>query len=272
MPLFRPSELKEFLLSLGVRPQKRMSQNFLIDGNILQKIATLADLKAGDLVVEIGSGPGALTELLLEKGCKVIAIEKDLVFAKALHRLKQDDRLQVIESDVLEVDFHSYITQKAKVVANIPYHLTSPIMEKLFSSSSLFSKVVLMVQEEVARRCVAQPHSKDFSSFSIFLQFYAAVRYGFFVSRNCFYPAPNVDSAVICLDIKEKLPLEHPDPFFQMVRKAFSQRRKMLTSSLKGLVSQEAILKALHELKKSPKTRPEELSLQEWIDFVKIIY
>jgi 16S rRNA (adenine1518-N6/adenine1519-N6)-dimethyltransferase len=274
MPLYRPSELREFLASLGIFPKKKLSQNFLIDGNVLKKIAALSELKPGDWVVEIGPGPGVLTELLLEQGCHVVAIEKDTVFAGALNRLQNStNSLEVCCGDIMDFSFEEHLKKKmpqgvkAKVVANIPYHLTSPIIEKILSSPNVIQSATLMVQEEVARRCVASPGGADFSSFSVFLQFYSHVRYGFLVPPNCFYPPPKVDSAVIRFDLQKKFSLADEEGFFKMVRCAFMQRRKMAKSSLRQLYESENIENAFHKLGKNPQVRPEELSLEEWVQF-----
>src|SRR5581483_3139971 len=242
MPLFRPSELLQFLESHGLRPKKRLSQNFLIDGNILKKIGELAELQKDDVVVEIGPGPGVLTEHLVQKGCRVIAIEKDSVFAKALSRFP----VEVYDADFLKFPLQDVLQkklkkgEKAKVVSNIPYHLTSPIMEKIIEAKEFISSAILMVQEEVAKRCVAKAGSKDFSSFSVFLQFYSEVHYGFFVKRGCFFPPPRVDSAVIRLDLKKRYIVSSEKDFFQMVHAAFQKRRKQLTSSLRDFNTQES--------------------------------
>ena len=273
MPLFRPSELRAYLETLGVRPKKSLSQNFLIDGNILKKIAKLADLQSGDLVIEIGPGPGVLTELLLEKGCSVIAIEKDRVFAKSLVALKEKGLpLEVHSADIMDFDLEGAIRakgfkEKAKVVANIPYHLTTPIIQKIFALSRFIQSATLMVQDEMAKRCIAAPGSKDYSSFSIFLQYYSNPHYGFFVPSGCFYPSPKVGSAVIFLDLVKKYQVSDEEKFFQMTRTAFGQRRKMLKSSLKDIFEGEKIEKALGTLGLSIKCRPEELSLEAWVRF-----
>lgn len=278
MPLYRPSELREFLASLGIFPKKALSQNFLIDGNVLKKIAALSELKSGDFVVEIGPGPGVLTEHLLEIGCHVIAVEKDTVFAGVLNRLKKSASvLEVCCGDIMDFSFDDELQKrlphgvKAKVVANIPYHLTSPIIEKILSSPRVIQSATLMVQEEVARRCVASAQSADFSSFSIFLQFYSHVRYGFLVPPNCFYPPPKVDSAVIRFDLEKRFSLADEEGFFKMVRCAFMQRRKMAKSSLKKLYAAEAIETALQKLGKNLQVRPEELSVEEWVRFFELL-
>ncbi|MBS0655823.1 MAG: ribosomal RNA small subunit methyltransferase A [Verrucomicrobia bacterium] len=266
--LYRPTELRALLDSLGVAPKKGLSQNFLIDGNILNKIAHLASLKPGDLVVEIGPGPGALTEKLLSCGCHVLAIEKDTTFAR-LAKEKEHPSLEVWCEDVLDFSFEEELSKrlrdgsKAKVVANIPYHLTTPILARLMKLSHLIECAVLMVQEEVARRCTG----KDFSSFTIFLHYYSRPQYGFYVAPTCFYPAPKVGSSVIRLDLGKRYHVLDEEQFFVATRTAFCHRRKMLTSSLKELYPVAKIQGALESIGKSPLSRPEALSVEEWIAF-----
>lgn len=270
--LYRPSELRALLDSLGVFPKKGLSQNFLIDGNILDKIALLAELQPGDLVVEIGPGPGALTEKLLACGCHVLAIEKDPVFAHRLQE-KEDPLLEAWCEDVLDFPLELELRKrlldgkKAKVVANIPYHLTTPILQKIMKLPDLVECAVLMVQEEVARRCTAACSTKDFSSFTLFLHYYSKPRYGFYVSPKCFYPVPKVGSAIIRLDIGKRYEVSDEEQFFVVTRTAFGQRRKMMTSSLKELYPLDRIQRALEAIGKPITTRPEAISIEEWIVF-----
>lgn len=269
MSRFRPSELQEYLRQIGAKPIKGMSQNFLIDGNILQKIITLADCRPGDLVFEIGPGPGALTERLLETGCEVVAIEKDATFARALHSM-QHERLTVFEADALTFDFAGECNRrsgKAKVVANLPYHITTPILHTLLPLESSFTSITVMVQDEVARRLCLPCSVKDFVAFTLFLQYYSQPRYGFVVSPHCFYPAPRVHSAVIRLDLEKRYPVQDEAHFFECVDAAFSQRRKMIKATLKPWYAADVIERALEQIQKASTSRPEELSLQEWVTF-----
>ena len=162
MAIYKPSELHRFLEQIGAAPKKRLSQNFLIDGNILKKMVAAAKVEAGDLVLEIGPGPGCLTEQLLGSGAYVIAVEKDPTFATALQRLQQQGRLDIYEDDVMAFSFEEALQkrlkpgQKAKLIANLPYHLTTPLLARFVKHFSLFSSLVVMVQEEVARRFYCQ--------------------------------------------------------------------------------------------------------------------
>lgn len=260
MGVFRPSELRELLESLGVSPKKGLSQNFLIDGNILKKIVELAEVKPGDQVLEIGPGPGALTESLLEKGAHVIAVEKDTVWAESLKRLKED-RLQIFNEDILEFAFDKHLKKGTKVVANLPYHITTPIITKLVEKRDLIDTITVMVQDEVGRRMVGKPKTDDYSSLSLFLSYYTEAAYGFKVKRGSFYPPPKVDSAVVHLRLKEPPYVSNEERFFKMVREAFNHRRKMLRSSLSELYPKDFIESSLT----NPQARPEELGLEEFI-------
>lgn len=255
-----------------------MSQNFLIDGNIIRKIIRVSHVQPGDLVVEIGSGPGSLTQGLLESGAHVIAVEMDPVLAKALERLQTpDNRLEVFCEDILAFPLADTLTKrlekgkKAQVTANLPYHLTSPILAMLMPMENLISSLTVMVQEEMAQRMTSPPGNKDYSSFSVFLNFYSHPEYAFGVSRNCFYPAPKVDSAIVKLNLRDPPLKEHIDAFFKMTRTAFEHRRKMLRASLKDLYSSDSVTKALEAIGQSPLARPEVLSLDDFLKMFHIL-
>jgi len=267
LPLFRPSELFSFLNASGLKAKKHLSQNFLTDGNILQKILHAANVRPGDVVVEIGPGPGALTEALLTAQAKVIAIEKDPSYASALSRLQKENRLVVIQEDALHVDFEAILLKQspAKLISNVPYHITTPLIASLLPLKHYFISLTLMVQKEVAERICALPKTKDYSAFTLFVQYYAQATYCFTVAPTCFSPRPSVYSAVIRLDLKEKTPKVPPESFFPFVRAAFQQRRKMLRSSLKQFAPPKMIETSLQEIGVSPQARPEELSLEEFL-------
>ncbi len=268
MSLYRPSELQHFLESLGIHPKKGLSQNFLIDGNIIRKIVATAAVVPGDIVLEIGPGPGALTEALLEAGARVVAVEKDRILAEALMRLDTPDhRLEVVNNDILEVDVATLFPggQRVKVIANLPYHITTPILTRMIPRYELFETVTVMVQKEVAERMTSPPGRSSYSSLTVFLNFYAACSNAFVVSRRCFIPAPKVDSAVVHLKLKPPRAVSDRNKFFQMTRTAFEHRRKMLRASLRELYPSESVTQSLTDLELNPLARPEELSLEELI-------
>lgn len=278
MPIYKPTELLSFLEGLGIAPKKALSQNFLIDRNILHKIALTANVTPGDLVVEIGPGPGSLTEELLHEGAHVIAVEKDHILADALKRLKTpDNNLEVFNDDILKFPMEEVLKSKiadkskAKVIANLPYHLTTPIIVQLVTQHHLFSHLIIMVQDEVARRFTASPGTSAYSSFTIFLNFYTNPHYAFTVSNNCFYPSPKVNSAIVVLELKEPPKVSDTDKFFLLTRTAFHQRRKMMRSSLRELYLPATIESALTQIGKNPLSRPEELSLNDFLKLFDIL-
>lgn len=278
MPLYRPSELKAFLQSLGIGAKKSLSQNFLIDGNIIRKIVATAEITPGDVVLEIGPGPGALTEALLDAGARVIAVEKDALLAEQLRRLCADEsQLIILSEDALHLELDSLLPQflakgqKVKLVANLPYQLTTPLITRYTQRFDFFSQLVVMVQLEVARRFVAEPATPDYGSISVFLRFYASPSFAFTVNRNCFYPAPKVDSAVVNLPLHPPPLTEDSESFFKMTRTAFGKRRKMLRGSLKELYGAEKVIEALQQLGLPDTTRPEELSLDQHLQLFKIL-
>lgn len=256
------SELISFLKSIEARPRKGLSQNFLVDPTVVRKIIDLAEIEPGEPVLEIGPGPGALTAALLDKGARVYAVEMDPVFTQELGRL-QNGNLNVFQSDILKFPLER-LPKKIKVVANLPYHITTPILEKLFAAS--FSSITIMVQKEVADRMAAGPGSKVFGSLSVFVQFYSKVAGSFTVPPASFYPQPKIDSTVIRLD-STAAPEVDPVQFFGLVHKAFQQRRKMITSTL-GL-GKEEVRQALVEVGARPDARPETLSLDQWASLTK---
>lgn len=273
MPIYKPTELRQFLEGLNIIPKKGLSQNFLIDGNIIRKIVEVSDIHPGDLVLEIGPGPGSLSEALLDAGAKVIAVEKDATLASALERLKgEENQLEVFCEDILkfpiEEKLSSYLpdNHKAKVIANLPYHLTTPILVHLVELRKTIGSLILMVQDEVARRFTAKPGTSDYGSFTVFLNFYTNPRYAFQVSKNCFYPIPNVQSAVVILDLKTPPKVSNEENFFLLTRTAFQQRRKMLRASLRSLYDSELVTAALIASGLNPQARPEDLSLNQFID------
>lgn len=265
MPIYRPSELQKALHELHTRPKKSLSQNFLIDGNIVRKILNTADVTSSDVVLEIGAGLGVLTEALLETKAKVIAIEKDSLFAKRLKDIyKSLPNFQIIEGDFLEMPLQEIVKdKKMKVVANLPYHISTPCIAKLLENSSLFSSITLTLQKEYALRLVAKPNSSDYSAFTIFVAFYATPTLEFTISRTCFSPAPKVDSALVHL-VPHTVPISDEKTFFKMVRSAFQQRRKMLSSSLGRIYGKQIVQEALSKMSHI-NARPQELTLDDFL-------
>ncbi|MDN3508845.1 MAG: 16S rRNA (adenine(1518)-N(6)/adenine(1519)-N(6))-dimethyltransferase RsmA [Candidatus Neptunochlamydia sp.] len=265
MDLYKPSELHQFLSEMGIKPKKRLSQNFLIDGNILKKMIEATDLQEEDTVVEIGPGPGVLTKALLDKGASVIAIEKDPKLANYLKRL-QNGKLQILVDDFRNIRFKNLLKgeHKIKVIANIPYSLTGIILQELLPKQDLITSIHLMVQKEVAARCTADVKAKDYSSFTLFTDHHADAKLLFTVPKTCFYPKPKVDSAVLELKLKTP-PVDAPyEKLFEMIRMAFQMRRKMLRASLKKIAPPVIIEAALETLGLPKNARPQELTLADF--------
>jgi 16S rRNA (adenine1518-N6/adenine1519-N6)-dimethyltransferase len=266
MPLYKPSALRAFLEQIDASPKKSLSQNFLIDGNIIRKIVQFAGVQPGDSVLEIGPGPGVLTEELLARGAHVLAIEKDRKFAKALTRLQTPDHhLTVIEGDILEQDISKFLKPKTKLVANLPYQITTPILTEFLPKNELFESITVMVQKEVSARFLAQPSTSDYSSITVFVQFYSQPEYGFTVQPTCFYPPPRVKSAVVKFHLNDHPPIPSEEAFFAMTRRAFQQRRKMIRSSLKLIYDLASIDRGLEKIGKGLHVRPENLSLADFL-------
>lgn len=269
-PIYKPSHLQAFLEEWGLQAKKGLSQNFLIDGNIVQKILDAAEVDSTDFIIEIGPGPGALTQAILERGAQLLAIEMDPVFAEALKRFQTPDgRLEVVHADILKFPLLEFLRKrqgrKCKIVANLPYHITTPILTLLFPLSESIESLTIMVQKEFAQRMTAKKATPEYSSLTVFLQFYGSIPKSFIVKSSCFYPKPRVDSSVIHCKLHSPLLPGKEERFFQLTRAAFGQRRKMLRSSLRELYSPEKVEEALLKIGHPHTERPEGLSIDEFI-------
>lgn len=238
-----PAYVKSLLRERGLRPNRRWGQNFLIDANILAKVAEAGEVGPEDGVLEIGPGLGALTRELAARAAKVLAVEIDPgLFATLQEETARDlTNVRVLNADFLQVDLPSVIPAELgpgrhPVVANIPYSVTSPVVVRLLEHRDLFSRIVLMVQKEVADRLTGAPGTSDYGSLTLFTHLYADARRVAFVSRRAFLPAPDVDSAIVRLDVLEqpRYPEIPPERYLAVVHAAFQQRRKSLSNSLTG--------------------------------------
>ncbi len=272
MSISHPRNLIAFLTENELHAKKSSSQNFLVDENIVHKILKEAKVSSEDFIVEIGPGPGALTEAFLKMGCRVCAIEKDQKLGNLLRRLCPNEAtLQIFIEDFLEFPLENFLEKnlpsgkKAKVIANLPYHITTPILTKLVPLHHLLSDVVVMVQKEVAERCIARAGEEDYNSLSLFLQFFTKMTYGFTVEPTCFLPKPSVKSAVIHFHLEMPPSVSNRDFLFELIRTSFGKRRKMLKTSLKEILPSALIEQVLIQEKINPLCRPEELSLSQFI-------
>ncbi len=243
--------------------KRRLGQHFLYDTSILKRIIQAARLSPWDLVVEIGAGTGRLTKMLAEKVKKVIAIElDDELFERLKIDLKGFENVELIHCDVLKFPFENI--DKFKVVGNVPYYITTPIIFRLLDAKEMLMTMTLTIQKEVAERIVAGPGGKDYGVLSIMVQYHAEPELEFIVSREAFRPVPRVDSAVVHIKILEGPTVDVKDEqlFFRVVKTAFLQRRKTLANSLKsfGRDIKEILIKSGID----PKRRPETLSSEEF--------
>ena len=271
------STTRHILKSFNLRASKRLGQNFLIDKNVVDDIVYAADITEGETVLEIGPGIGTLTQGLLEAGANVTAVELDKKLPAVLaETLAGYENLRVIQGDILKVDILQIMdNQPFKVVANLPYYITSQIILTLLEKKLPITKLVTMVQREVAERMVATPESlsaakesaKTYGALSVAVQFYTEPHIAFDVPPSAFLPSPEVTSSVIVCDVLKKSAVEVEDDrfFFRVVRSSFGQRRKTLINSLAGGgFNREIISKALEMSNIDPQRRAETLSLKDF--------
>lgn len=270
--LYKPSKLSEVLSRYGFRFTKSLGQNFLIDGNIVRKIADAAEVNENDNILEIGPGVGTMTEELALRAKKVLAIEIDEKLRELHKETLNIDNVKVIYGDFLDLDLKKLTEEEFgdepfKVVANLPYYVTTPIIEKLILSKVNLISITVMVQKEVAKRLAAEPGNKDYGSLSVFINYYTDCKYKFQVPSSVFMPKPNVDSAVVNLKMKEREELD-TDFLFKIVRAAFTTRRKTLVNSFSNSklpYTKDDIKRALELSGIDGSRRAETLTLEEFI-------
>lgn len=273
-----PSATKEIINKYSFAFQKKFGQNFLIDSNVLESIIRGAEITKDDFVLEIGPGIGTMTQYLCEAARQVVAVEIDKMLIPILEdTLSEYDNVEVINQDVLKVDIKSLAEEKnngkpIKVVANLPYYITTPIIMGLFESGVPIDSITIMVQKEVADRMQTGPGSKDYGALSLAVQYYATAKVILNVSAICFMPRPNVDSAVIKLTRHKEPTVNVADEklMFKIIRASFNQRRKTLVNGLKNSpelsFSKEQIVKAIEKIGKPETIRGEALTLEEFAE------
>lgn len=241
LDLAKPSTLKSIMSAYGFRPAHRLGQNFLIDPQVLAGIVSEAGAGPEDLVLEIGPGLGTLTQQLAKSAGRVLGVELDQRAVEVLRSelLPLAPNVELINADAARVDLRALLVDRlasgarAKVAANLPYYITTPLVMRLLEEELPLSSIVVMVQKEVADRMVASPGGKDYGALSVAVQYHTEARVAFQVSRSAFLPPPEVDSAVVSLTVREKPPVEADRRhFFAVVKAAFGQRRKTLTNAL----------------------------------------
>lgn len=274
--LTSPTKLNELFRQHGFSPKKRFGQNFLVDWNILNKILDAADVREGDHVLEIGAGAGTVTLAMAERGARVVAVEIDGTLLDILSELFADhSNVRIIHADILSLNLPQFLSSqfgsaKVKVIGNLPYYITSPIITELLLARSQIELIVLMIQKEVADRLKASPGTKDYGSMSVFVQYYSEIEVIAYASKTVFFPRPDVSSAIVRLTPRSVPPVKVPsdESFFAVVHCAFGQRRKTLLNSLSDCqalgLSKDQVLQVLQKAGIDFSRRPETLSLEEF--------
>ena len=274
--LSNPQKTIEVIQKYQFDFQKKFGQNFLIDGRVLEKIMDAADITKEDFVLEIGPGIGTMTQYLAERAREVLAVEIDKNLIPILaETLSEYENVDILNADILKTDLNKIAEEKKgghpiKVVANLPYYITTPIIMGVFESHVPVENVTVMVQKEVADRMQAGPGTKDYGALSLAVQYYAEPYIAANVPPNCFMPRPKVGSAVIRLT-KHKTPpvqVKNEKLLFQLIRASFNQRRKTLQNGIKNFsglnFSKEEVAEALEQMGVSPTIRGEALTLEQF--------
>ena len=279
-----PKNTIEILQKYNFIFQKRYGQNFLIDTRVLEKIIAASGITKDDMVLEVGPGIGTMTQYLCESARKVIAVEIDKNLIPILEKdtLSEYDNVTVINEDILKLDINELVAREndgkpIKVVANLPYYITTPIIMGLFESHVPIESITIMVQKEVADRMQCGPGTKDYGALSLAVQYYAKPEIIANVPPNCFMPRPNVGSAVIRLTRHEEAPVKVKDEklLFKLIRAAFNQRRKTLQNSINNSpelsLSKEQVVSALDSMGLSQTIRGEALSLEQFAELANLL-
>lgn len=272
------SGVKYFMERYNLYPKKRLGQNFLVDRNILSKIADSCDLNPDtDLVVEIGPGMGALTEQLSLRSRRVFAVDIDASLEPLLQEaLGSYNNIKILYADILKINleqelmnaFDRHTMLPYKICANIPYNITTPIIFKLLETCPHMQSATIMMQKEVASRMLADPGSKDYGVLTLMLAYYSRIEHIMNVSRNCFYPRPDVDSTVVRITPREqkRVEVKNETVFKNLIRAAFQKRRKTISNSFSDFfgIGKEQINNELQHLGISCRKRPENLTIEEF--------
>ncbi len=281
--LASPRETKAIIDSYSFSFQKKFGQNFLVDSNVLENIIEKAGITEDDLVLEIGPGIGTMTQYLCESAREVVAIEIDETLIPILNYTLEDyDNVEIINDDALKTDIEKIVKKKnggkpIKVVANLPYYITTPIIMGLLEGKAPIESITIMVQKEVAERMQTGPGSKDYGALSLAVQYYADANILMTVPASCFMPRPKVDSSVIKLDIYDKPPADVCDEemMFKIIRASFNQRRKTLVNGLKNAsnlpFTKEEIEESIEKLGEDVRVRGEKLTLEQFAKLTNIL-
>jgi 16S rRNA (adenine1518-N6/adenine1519-N6)-dimethyltransferase len=267
------------LAKYGLFPRKSLGQHFLVDRNILDKVIRAAEVEKEDVVLEVGPGLGEMTLALARQAKRVIAVEIDSKLAAILgKKMKDYPNVEVVNRDILKVDFNLFFKKEGhpiKVVANLPYQISTPLLFRFIESKEIFSSFTLMLQKEVAERMVTSPGGKEYGPLSIFIQMVSDVSILFFIKPSAFFPPPKVESAVVQMAWKERpiIALQNEEWFKKVVRACFGYRRKTLINALKHseLTLHESIELKMDEIGIDPRRRPETLTIQEYISLAEAL-
>lgn len=253
-----------------IKPKKSLGQNFLTDKNIQRKLINAYDLNITDRVLEIGAGYGGLTRLIADKTAFVYALEIDQSLCETLKdNTKAYTNIKIINQDILQFDLNKYfkdLKKKIKVIGNIPYYITSPIIEYILEYRNKIETAFITVQKEFANRIVAGAGSKEYGAFSCFVQYFSIPKIKFFITKNSFVPAPKVDSCLLELKIREApaVRVNNEKFFFKVIRAGFNKRRKTLRNSLDGVVPLEKLSVFFKESGIDKNVRPEDLTIKDF--------
>ena len=267
--------LKEILAKHGFKFKKRFGQNFITDPGILNKIVDVAEITKDDLVIEVGPGLGTLTKTIAERAGRVITIEIDKDLIPILQEtLEGLDNVDVVEGDALKLNLDQLVLEKLgelkpyKIVANLPYYITSPLIMHFLEEGYNVERIVVMVQKEVAERIVANPGTKEYGALTVNLQLFTQAKIAFTVPRHVFTPKPDVDSAIVDLVVRKEplYPIQDREFLRKIITAAFGQRRKTLLNSLGSLTIDKKILnEAMEGINLDSRRRGETLSLEEFV-------
>jgi 16S rRNA (adenine1518-N6/adenine1519-N6)-dimethyltransferase len=280
--LTSPRIVRALFEEYGLQPRKQLGQNFLIDANIVRKIAAFVDVRSGDAVIEVGPGAGALTHALALSGADLLAVEVDRGLAAMLDGLFQPwPEVKILHQDILKVTWAELISRffpasaSIKLVSNLPYVISGPFIYALLKESFPFQSAVLMLQKEVAQRLVAAPGDGDYGGLSVLCQYYTTGKILFDVSHNVFWPRPTVGSAVLKLEPKRReLAAKEEEQLWFLVQGVFQQRRKTMLNSLLRLLPhpRNLIISLMEEAQVEPTIRPEQLTVDQFAKLAQITY
>lgn len=261
---------------MHAKPKKSLGQNFLVDKNIQRKIIDSIEFKSNDTVLEIGAGRGELTWLIAKTARYVYALEIDSDLCQTLKiNLKRHSNVKIINKDILKFNLSKYFGKtagKIKIFGNIPYYISSPIIEHILKFKDKIDSMFITVQKEFGKRVVAAAGSKDYSSFSCFVQYHSLPKILFTIKKGSFFPVPKVDSCLLRLDIRGLAPVEIKDEglFFKVIRASFNKRRKTLRNSLSGIIPKQKLDLFFTRFGMDPNIRPEQLSLSDFANLINI--